>query len=215
MTLDAPDPFCLEFPEAASIARGLRRERKQKIEARAIARRSAKAYRRASSEAMLAALLPARLAVGTSYHVISGGDVDALSYLAHIVRSQPLDYALISSWVLAMEDAEAIEAWLKAGTIGTLDLYVGEIFPNQYPDVFERVQRTIADHGRGRVVVFRNHSKIIAGMHEQSAFYFASESSANVNTNPRTEQTTTHICEDLFWFYKDFFDAIHTIHRNP
>jgi len=40
------------------------------------------------------------------------------------------------------------------------------------------------------------------------------ESSANLNTNPRIEQTCITRDRDLFEFYRDFFSGIHSVTRN-
>ena len=61
----------------------------------------------------------------------------------------------------------------------------------------------------GRVACYRNHSKIYAGY--GSAFPFAIESSANINTNPRAEQTVITISADLARFYFEWFGNIKTI----
>jgi len=62
-------------------------------------------YRRAYTETVLLDLMgETEFKDGDSYHFITGGDVDGLSYLKMIVRKQPLDYCLISSWVIASED---------------------------------------------------------------------------------------------------------------
>lgn len=45
-----------------------------------------------------------------------------------------------------------------------------------------------------------------AGVGEKFAFVI--ESSANINTNPRTEQGVITISRDLFEFYKQYFDGI-------
>lgn len=45
-------------------------------------------------------------------------------------------------------------------------------------------------------------------------FAFAIESSANINTNPRTENTTITTGNDIFEFYKDFFDGIKSFRRD-
>ncbi len=58
---------------------------------------------------------------------------------------------------------------------------------------------------------FRNHAKIFAGT--GSKFDFSVESSANINTNPRTENATISISSELFHFYKDFFDGIKSFDR--
>ena len=60
--------------------------------------------------------------------------------------------------------------------------------------------------GVSRLCVFRNHSKIYAG--EGDKFSFAIETSANINTNPRTEQGVITIDRGLYEFYKSYFDRI-------
>lgn len=60
--------------------------------------------------------------------------------------------------------------------------------------------------GGGRVAFFRNHSKIYAGIGPK--FAFGIETSANVNTNPRTENGCITISEEIYRFYKEYFDGI-------
>ena len=63
-----------------------------------------------------------------------------------------------------------------------------------------------AGESGGRIAVFRNHSKVMAGRGEK--FDFAIESSANINTNPRTEQTVVTIDRDVAEFYFDFYGGV-------
>ena len=64
-----------------------------------------------------------------------------------------------------------------------------------------------------RIVVARNHSKVTL-MHQADTDYFlVAESSANVNTNPRIEQTALHASRELFDFYLDFFHGLKTIDK--
>ena len=58
----------------------------------------------------------------------------------------------------------------------------------------------------GRVAVFKNHAKIFAGYGDK--FYFGIETSANINTNPRSESGCITIDKKLFQFYKDYFDEV-------
>lgn len=87
-----------------------------------------------------------------------------------------------------------------------MDFYVGEIFPNSYGVEWYMLNQLINETGCGRVVSFRNHSKIYAGYGDNFAFVI--ESSANINTNPRTEQGVITLNRDLYKFYKDYFDGI-------
>lgn len=183
----------------------------QQIRAHAIERKTSRlVLRRAKSEAVLHEILPAALEMGTSYHVISHGDVDALSYLIHIARHIPIERVLISTWCMAMPDVEWVREQIRIGRIGGVDYILGEIFPSQYPDEYTAVAAMVAE-GIATMKVARNHAKVMAGSNPDAGTWFAIESSSNVNTNPRIEQTAIHMDRDLHDFYLDFYAGIKSI----
>ena len=192
--------FDLEF------SGGGKRER-QSIKSESIEVKTTHEIRRCVSESKLREILPAVLEKDTSYHIISGGDIDSMSFLKHVLYSQSTDYLLLSTWCMALEDIKQLDIFIKQKKIKRLDAYVGEIFPGTYLKEYEALKPVVAQTG-GRVVVFRNHSKIFAGSGPD--FKFVVESSANINTNPRTENTVITTNDALFDFYKDFFDGIQT-----
>lgn len=157
------------------------------------------------SEEALQSVLPFHLEDGTAYQFISSGDVDAATYLRHIVRDQHVDYALVSTWCMAKSDAEEFREWLKRGDVGRMDFYVGEIFKDGYRGCID-VLCECAEIGGGRVARFRNHSKVCAVFGDRYAAVV--ETSANVDTNPRTEQACITVDRGLAEFYKDYFDGI-------
>lgn len=168
-------------------------------------------YRRAFSEVtLLDALGQFRFEEGISYHFITAGDVDSLSYLKAILRTQNLDHLIISTWVISGEDILDIREWLAEGRIGKLDLYVGDIFPTSYKVEWAMLEELFADDGKltggGRLAHFRNHSKILTGI--GPSFAFGCESSANITTNPRTENAVLTIDRGLYEFYREYFDGI-------
>lgn len=183
----------------------------QQIAARAIKTKSRIQTRRANSETALAKILPLEMAAGESWHVISGGNIDSMSYLQHMLKAQRMRYVLMSTWCMAAEDVAMIEHWLKTDRIARFDAYCGEIFPSQYVQVHADLCRVMREHN-GRVAILRNHSKVYAGIGEQTSW--AIESSANVNTNPRIEQTAIHMDASLARHYKDFFDGVHSFTRD-
>jgi hypothetical protein len=128
-----------------------------------------------------------------------------MSFLKHIIRTQHLDYLLLSTWCMALDDVTQLAQWIDDGKIARLDAYVGEIFPGSYKAPHAALIETVRKRG-GRVGVFKNHSKVFAGIGPKYAFVV--ESSANVNTNPRTENTTITIDRPLFEFFKEFYDGI-------
>lgn len=164
-------------------------------------------YRRAFSETQLLDVVGLEpLKEGYSYHFITAGDVDSLSYLKVILRHQNLDYCLFSTWCMAADDILQFDEWLQAGKIKKLDAYVGEIFPGSYRMEYRALKEVFERHHCGRIAVFRNHAKIYAGYGEK--FAFGIESSANINTNPRTENGCITVGKDIYEFYKSYFDDI-------
>jgi hypothetical protein len=180
-------------------------EIEQKIEAKAIKVNNQHLFHRLNSERMLEDILPLEVEQGVSYHVISNGDIDSFSYLMWILRMQKVKRLLCSTWCMARLDIEEFHRQIMLGRIGELSFYVGEIFPGSYPEEYAEICEVCRDSG-GRVAVFRNHSKVMAGYGEK--FGFVIESSANINTNPRTEQTVITINKELADFYFEFYGKI-------
>lgn len=193
--------------------RGSKRHCTEGIHSRCIKRVESTETRRAWSESKLLDILDHDFEDGHSYHCISGGDIDSLSYLKAVIRRQNLDYVLFSTWCLADDDILQFREWFEQGRIKRLDCYVGEIFPGSYRHEYAYLKEMLNHYDpAGRVCVFRNHSKIYAGTGPK--FDFAIESSANINTNPRTENTTINIGTDIYQFYKDFFDGIKSFNHD-
>jgi hypothetical protein len=65
-----------------------------------------------------------------------------------------------------------------------------------------------------RLIVAKNHSKITLASNAAEAYYLTVESSANVNTNPRIEQSAIHCGRDLHAFYLEFFSGIQSIDKH-
>lgn len=187
--------------------------RRHKVAARAVRTRNRIEMRRAKAEAELATLLPPVIADGDSWHVMSSGDVDSLSYLQHLMRGEPWHYLLVSTWCMAMQDVEQLAAWLTAGQLQHVDAYTGEILPSQYPTVYEALCTCIRAHA-GRVATFRNHSKVMLLANRDTGRRMVVESSANLNTNPRAEQTAVTADAGLFNFYRAYFDGVRSYNGN-
>lgn len=180
--------------------------------ARVIATRGRYFERRIKSELALEDVMPWHFEQGAAYHCFSFGDVDALTYLRAIIKQQRVEYALLSTWCMAVTDVEEITKWIDHGDLGRIDFYVGEIFQASYAPVYIMLRDLVNRFGR-RVAIFRNHSKVMAGFGER--FDFAIESSANVNTNPRSEATVVTIDTDLArWYKAEIFDNIQSFNRD-
>lgn len=161
--------------------------------------------RKVASEKALEESMPWHFKNGESYHCFSFGDVDSFTYLRMVARQQPIKYLALSTWCMAGEDVLELEEWHKKGIIGRVDFFMGEIFKGSYPMVYDEVKKFIKECG-GRLVIFRNHSKVMAIKGER--FDCLIESSANVNTNPRSENTVLTIDTELTDTYVKLFSEI-------
>lgn len=93
--------------------------------------------RRYASEQALLSAAPWHYQMGDTYHCISFGDVDFLTYVRHALRQQRADYLLLSSWCYGVEDVREIADWVRRGLIGRLDCYMGEIAGASYANCQE------------------------------------------------------------------------------
>ncbi len=198
--------------EVAAASRQFQADKRETARARAQKSSNKHHMRRANAEAHLADILPPVFLDGESWHVISRGDIDSLSYLRHILAGVThLDHVLMSTWCIAKKDLEEIATWLDAGKIEQFDLYAGEIFPGSYGDEYEQVLKMCETYGC-RLVVAKNHSKVTLA--SQGEYRVVVESSANVNTNPRIEQSAIHCNAELHAFYTEFFSGIKSIDKH-
>ena len=169
-------------------------------------------YRRAFSEVkLLESMRYEKLKTGKSYSFITGGDVDSLSFLKIVLNQQKLTHCLFSTWCMAAEDIFQFGEWLENGKIEKLDAYVGEIFPNSYKIEYQMLKDLFKKHDCGKIAIFKNHSKIYAGYGNE--FYFGIQTSANINTNPRTENGNITIDEQIYHFYNDYFSGINSFEK--
>lgn len=168
-------------------------------------------WRKAASEKALEDAIDWHWREGDSYHCFSFGDVDSFSFFKMVLRQQPIRYAAISTWCMAGEDVIDLRKWHERGLVGRVDFSMGEIFKGSYPDVYAATKEFIAECG-GRLVIFRNHSKVMAI--EGERFDCLIESSANVNTNPRSENTVVTVDRELTADYIRLFSEIVPFNRD-
>jgi hypothetical protein len=183
----------------------------QKPLSKSIKTKDRQVFKRLTSERQLEELLEWEFEPDTAYHVISGGDIDALSFLKYILRQQSLEYVAFSTWCMAECDILEIMRYLQLGRITRIDGYVGEIFKGTYYKEYEMLLSLHKTYG-GRTAIFRNHAKIFIGFGKK--FDFVIETSANINTNPRSENTVITTNTALALFYKDFYDGVRSFERD-
>lgn len=210
----APEKPTAEHDEdSAEVTPGAKRAHRRTKECTELSQRYE--YRRAFSEVkMLEAMQYVTLQSGVTYNFITAGDVDSLTYLKVVLNQHDLDFCLLSTWCMAAEDILQVQQWYEAGRIKKLDMYLGEIFPGSYKVEWAMVKKFYGEHPEaGRAAIFKNHSKIYAGCNVADDFYFGIQTSANINTNPRTEQGSITVDKGIFDFYKEYFDGIKSFEK--
>ncbi len=143
--------------------------------------------RKASSEQALDDAMDWHFQPGDCYHCFSFGDVDSLTFAKKVLRQQKIHWLCISTWCMAGDDVNTLADYVRRGFIGRVDFFVGEIFKGSCPEAYARAAALCKSCG-GRMVTFRNHAKVM--IIHGDRFDCLIESSANVNTNPRCENTT-------------------------
>lgn len=168
--------------------------------------------RRIKSEIAVEEELPWHWEQGVSYHCISNGEVDGLTYLRAAVKQQRCRYVMLATWSLAAEDIREMRHWVKSGYIGRIDIYVGEMFLSAGRSHERKELIKLCREAGGRLVIFRTHAKVMAIFGER--FDCAIVGSANINTNPRVEEMVITVDSELARFYKEYFDEIKSFERN-
>jgi len=167
-------------------------------------------FRRFTSEKRLEEVLDWDFEPGAAYHILSAGDIDSMSILRFVLRQQPLEYLLFSTWRMSLLDVQEFARLVKIGRIRRLDSYLSDRFNTLEDEAFAELLNLHKTHG-GRVALTWNHSKTFVGFGPR--FSFVAEGSANINTNRRIETTCVTINHDLALFYKDFFDSVEAADR--
>jgi hypothetical protein len=148
------------------------------------------------------------LKAGHSYHIISAGDVDAVSFLTLLIeRYGPFDEFYGSTWTMSRQDCELLDKYITDGLIRNISFFTGEYFAKRETSVYATLLQVIEKH-KGRLRMFKNHCKLLLVQNTERQFWAVAEGSANFTTNPRTEQTTVTPSRELYDFYKKWFEEL-------
>lgn len=113
----------------------------------------------------------------------------------------------LSAWAISAVDILLCKRWLEAGTIGTLELLLGDIFPSKYKKEWEKLMEM---YDAGVITNIYNsaiHSKVML-IDVDDKTKIVIESSANCNMNPRIEQSCITVSDELFRFYDVYLHGV-------
>lgn len=194
--------------DIAAAAQQIEDNASQRVKSRSLITTAKHQTRRVESLSKVAELVPARIDVGTSVHVFSSGDIDTLTYVDHLLAdAEFFDLLCISTWWANRPDLEQIRAWLDAGLVEEFHAVFDERFERLGSDQYELAQQIVTDFG-GSVSAFKNHSKLILARNASQSLHYCIESSANICTTKRLENTTITNDPNLFNFIAQLFHEI-------
>ena len=145
---------------------------------------------------------------GRSIHILTGGNIDLLSHLLWLLQFWPkVRRVFLSAWAISAVDILMCKRYLEEGTIGTLELLLGDIFPSKYKREWEKLMEM---YDAGVITNIYNsaiHSKVML-IDVDDDTKIVIESSANCNMNPRIEQSCVTVSAELFRFYDVYLHGV-------
>lgn len=166
---------------------------------------------RCTREAHLKKIFPDAIEPDHSYHFITGGDIDALSYPGVLIEKYTrFEESYWSTWTMSRVDVETLAGWLQNDQLGGVNVFTGEYFFRRETAVYATLLEMIKKHG-GRLRTFKNHCKVILLKNEEKGLWLVIEGSANFTTNPRAEQTVINNSRELYEFYAAWFNELYQI----
>ena len=145
---------------------------------------------------------------GRSIHILTGGNIDLLSHLIWLLQFWPkVRRVFLSAWAISAVDILMCKRYLEEGTIGTLELLLGDIFPSKYKKEWEKLMEM---YDAGVITNIYNsaiHSKVML-IDVDDKTKIVIESSANCNMNPRIEQSCVTVSPELFRFYDVYLHGV-------
>ena len=165
-------------------------------------------WRRANGVQELNKVMSDRPTSGRSIHILTGGNVDLLAHLMWVMQFWPkVRRVFLSAWAISAVDILLCKRWLENGSIGTLELLLGDIFPSKYKKEWEKLMEM---YDAGVITNIYNsaiHSKLML-IDCEDGTKIVIESSANCNMNPRIEQSCVTVSDELFKFYDVYLHGV-------
>jgi hypothetical protein len=178
--------------------------------ARALRRMARRQYERVLQQQALLDVLEEAPRAGESVHVVSDAKFDFWTWvpamLTWLGRTESL---YCSTWTLSRTNAtELFEVW-DSGKIGTAHFLTGTYFKRRETAVYAMLLEGIRKRS-GRYRAFQNHAKVLLLDAPREEAWITVEGSANLTSNPRTEQYVITNDRGLWDFHREWMEEAFT-----
>jgi len=146
--------------------------------------------------------------------LISFGTFSLIGLIRFVADKVRINHLTVSSLAVGAKHAECLDVMAEQGNLGHAEFYVGTVMGMDRKT--KTVKRGMRDRGyvlkgiaekRGwEVVICKNHSKIL--LMDTDRGRYVVETSSNLNENPKFEQFSFEKNDELYDFYRSFFDGL-------
>lgn len=144
---------------------------------------------------------------GETIHCISNSRFDFWSFIPSVIGylDNYTTKLYISTWTTNNRNTQGLIELYDQGKIGAIQFVVGNYFKVREAPVYNYLATKLMER-KQLLISGEHHLKVLLLQNQEN--YIVVESSANLTSNPRTEQFTYNNDRDLFHFYKSWFDSL-------
>lgn len=209
--LDLPDPINLLFSDTANITNDQPELAQELEQPEALIYRNHRPSKRelktiASNEYLHQVLCGLPLP-GVTWHAISNSRFNFWSFVPSVIAylGNYTNSLYCATWTTNNLNTRHLIELFDAGRIGEVTFVVGKYFQTREQAVYNYLATNLLERNQ-RLVVGEHHLKVLLLQNEGN--FIVVESSANLTSNPRTEQFTYSNDENLFHFYQEWFESV-------
>lgn len=144
---------------------------------------------------------------GETWHCISNSRFNFWSFVPCVIKFLG-DYTsslYCATWTTNNINTKELIELYDQGKIGSINFVVGRYFQNREQAVYNYLAGKLLERGQ-KLSVGEHHLKVLLLNNGEN--FITIESSANLTSNPRTEQFTYSNDKGLFDFYKSWFESL-------
>ena len=156
----------------------------------------------------LSAVVPTCPAEGESIHVVSNAKFDFATWIPVMLNwIGKAETLWVSTWTASRSNVVELMAEWDSGRIGTVNFLSGLYFKRRETAVYSYLLEGIRQRG-GRFRCSENHAKVLLLDNPATGIYLVVEGSANLTSNPRTEQYTLTHDQGLHTFHREWMNEV-------
>ena len=151
---------------------------------------------------------------GGNVRVLGSNKFDAWSWVPVTIELMGghCDELYINTWIINHFHVKELVELIKTGKVGRANVMTGLLFKTREPSAYALLVEELTKRD-GRYLGILSHAKITLIGNGTTGDYIVIETSANMSTNAKVEQTAMTNDRELYDWYKDWFENVYTRHK--